>query len=84
MDQPQTDQPQTDQPQTDQPKTDQPKTDQYRLVEGLLRGGQRATVHLLRAGVETLRAVSVLLEEIERARHPDPDDEEGPQRIEVL
>ncbi len=50
--------------------------------EAIRRALRRAMYHLLRAGVEALRAVEAVLEELGRRDGPD-DDQEGPQHIPV-
>lgn len=37
----------------------------------LRRAGRRAVYHLLRAGVESLKALEVLVDELARVGHPD-------------
>jgi hypothetical protein len=53
------------------------------LGEGLIRGGRRAAIHMLKAGVELLRGVEGFFEELSTAtRHESSDeDSEGPKRI---
>ena len=53
------------------------------LGQGLIRGGRRVAVHLLKAGVEVLRGVEAFFEELSTATRSDsPDaDQQGPKRI---
>jgi len=52
------------------------------LRQGLVRGGRRVAIHLLKAGVEVLRGVEGFFEELASATRPDtPTDEQGPKRI---
>ena len=53
--------------------------------EGLTRGGRRAAIHLLKAGVEVLRGIEGFFEELSAATRPDSsdDDQTGPKRIEL-
>lgn len=56
-----------------------------KLGQGLARGGRRAVIHLLKAGVEVLKGVEALLEELSNATRgaasDAPGEEQGPQRI---
>ena len=59
-------------------------------VAALKRAGMRAAFHLLKAGVESLKAVEAVLEELGRVRRgeADPDaaddgDDRRPVRIEI-
>lgn len=49
------------------------------IVEALKRGGRRAGVHLVRAGIEVLQAVEAFLDELSS----DQSEAEGPERIPV-
>ncbi|MGH8935958.1 MAG: hypothetical protein ACRDXD_06795 [Acidimicrobiia bacterium] len=49
------------------------------MVEALRRGGRRAGVHLVRAGMELLQAVEAFLDELS----PDEGAAEGPEHIPV-
>lgn len=51
----------------------------------LRRAGRRAAFHLLKAAVEGLRAVEVIVDELANVgRRPDAgDDDERPQRIHI-
>jgi len=53
------------------------------LRQGLRRGGQRAVIHLLKAGVELLRGVEGFFEELAATDRADSRDERraGPRRI---
>lgn len=53
--------------------------------ETLKRAGVRAAYHLLKAGVESLKAVEAVLDELGRARREGPESEEQPirQRIDL-
>ena len=53
------------------------------LGEGLIRGGRRVAIHVLKAGVEILRGVEGFFEELSEATRSKPpgDIEEGPKRI---
>ncbi len=53
-------------------------------LEALRRAGKRFAYHLAMAGVEGLRAVSAVLEELAKVGRPDePDAATRSQRIEV-
>jgi hypothetical protein len=57
-------------------------------IEALQRAAARAAYHLLRAGVEGLRALEAVIEELGRARRADGDPETDPgtttrQRIDL-
>jgi hypothetical protein len=49
------------------------------MVGALKRGGRRAGVHLLRAGIEVLQAVEAFLDELSG----EEDEAERPERIPV-
>ena len=52
------------------------------LSQGLVRGGRRVVVHLLKAGVEVLRGVEGFFEELSAAtRESEESSESGPIRI---
>ena len=53
------------------------------LGEGLVRGGRRAAIHMLKAGVELLRGVEGFFEELSTATRSESSDEDpqGPKRI---
>jgi hypothetical protein len=53
------------------------------LGQGLIRGGRRVAIHLLKAGVEVLRGVEGFFEELSSVSRPEsPDtDQKGPTRI---
>lgn len=53
------------------------------LGAGVLRGGRRAAVHMLKAGVEVLKGVEGFFEELAAATRSEPEDsvEKGPKRI---
>ena len=53
------------------------------LRQGLIRGGRRAMIHLLKAGVEVLRGVEGFFEELSSAtsRESVDEDHQGPKRI---
>jgi len=52
------------------------------LGQGLIRGGRRAVIHLLKAGVEVLRGVEGFFEELSSAtRRAVDEDNQGPKRI---
>jgi hypothetical protein len=57
------------------------------LRQGLRRGGQRAVIHLLKAGVEVLRGVEGFFEELSAAARPGSRDRDEsaprPRRIPV-
>jgi hypothetical protein len=54
-------------------------------IETIKRAGARAAYHLLRAGVESLKAVEAILDELGRARREGDttDDEPIRQRIDL-
>lgn len=52
-------------------------------VEALKRAGGRAAYHLLRAGVEALKALEALVDELSRVGGDDREDEEGPRRVRI-
>lgn len=60
--------------------------DQSPTMSALSRAGRRASIHLIQALVEGLKAVEAVIEEIggigDRADHHD-DDENRRQRIEI-
>lgn len=50
-------------------------------VEALVRAGRRAFIHLIKAGIEGLKAVEAIIDELAHlGDRPSPD---GPQRIEI-
>lgn len=50
----------------------------------LQRAGRRAVYHLMRAGLEGLKAIEAVVDELSRVRRPpDLPEERGPIRIEV-
>ncbi|MDH4116398.1 MAG: hypothetical protein OEX04_01870 [Acidimicrobiia bacterium] len=51
-------------------------------MDAMRRAGARAVYHLLRAGVEGLKAVEAVLEELGRSRK-GPDEEDRPIRERV-
>ncbi len=53
--------------------------------ETLKRAGARAAYHLLKAGVESLKAVEAVLDELGKARREGPEPEQRPirQRIDL-
>ena len=53
------------------------------LGQGLIRGGRRAVMHLLKAGVEVLRGVEGFFEELSSATRSSSGtaEEQGPKRI---
>ena len=53
------------------------------LGQGLIRGGRRAVIHLLKAGVEVLRGVEGFFEELSSATRSESvdEDKQGPKRI---
>ncbi len=53
------------------------------MVSALLRGGRRAAIHLLIAGIETLRAAQAMIDEISHRRTDDRENPEPPLRIPV-
>jgi 3-deoxy-D-manno-octulosonic acid (KDO) 8-phosphate synthase len=60
-------------------------SDTTSLGQGLVRGGRRVVIHLLKAGVEVLRGVEGFFEELSSATHPESAnaDEKGPKRIPI-
>lgn len=53
-------------------------------LDALKRAGARAAYHLLQAGIESLKAVEAVLDELGRARHDSGDQEESiKQHIDV-
>lgn len=50
-------------------------------VDALGRAGRRVLYHLLRAGIEGLRAVEAVIEELGSVGHPDERDDR--ERIEI-
>ena len=57
-------------------------TERSSLGQGLIRGGRRAVVHLLKAGVEVLRGVEGFFEELSSAsRNESSESGEGPKKI---
>ena len=55
------------------------------IVEALRRAGARAAYHLLRAGVESLKALEAVIDELGSARRGDDPGPEQPirQRIDL-
>lgn len=53
------------------------------LGVGLIRGGRRVAIHMLKAGVEVLRGVEGFFEELASATRTESTDvvEKGPKRI---
>ena len=53
------------------------------IRQGLRRGGRRAVIHMLKAGVEVLRGVEGFFEELSIAARgvPSEDERSGPRRI---
>ncbi|HKZ28739.1 MAG TPA: hypothetical protein VJ482_03755 [Acidimicrobiia bacterium] len=53
------------------------------LTQGLIRGGQRVVIHLLKAGVEVLRGVEGFFEELSSATRAESPTagKQGPKRI---
>jgi len=49
--------------------------------EAARRAMQRAGVHLMKAAIEVVEGISAFLEEL--ARDDDPEEETGPEKIEV-
>lgn len=51
----------------------------------LKRAGARVAFHLLKAGVETLKAVEAVIDELGKvgADRRDPPEDDGPIRIEI-
>jgi hypothetical protein len=59
-------------------------TGESEAVAALRRAGVRAVFHLLRAGVESLKAVEAIVEELGKVgRRPETGSDEGPVRIDV-
>lgn len=58
-------------------------SDTTSVGQGLVRGGRRVVIHLLKACVEVLRGVEGFFEELSSATHPESADvdEKGPKRI---
>lgn len=59
---------------------------EFETVAALKRAGMRAAFHLLRAGVEGLKAVEAIVDELGKvgtAQQENGDDPDGPVRIEV-
>jgi hypothetical protein len=54
-------------------------------VVALKRAGARVAFHLLKAGVETLKAVEAVIDELGKvgADRRDPPADDGPVRIEI-
>ncbi|MGH8923181.1 MAG: hypothetical protein ACRDWA_00830 [Acidimicrobiia bacterium] len=52
-------------------------------LEALRRAGKRFAYHLAMAGVEGLRALSAVLDELAKVGRPDEDAPRGPQRIDI-
>lgn len=55
-------------------------------INAVKRAGSRVIYHLLRAGVESLKAVEALVDELGKVGHqddPPPPDQQGRVRIEV-
>ncbi len=57
--------------------------DRDELRAALHRAGRRAVFHLLRAGVETLKALEALIDELARSRSGRETEQTGPTRITV-
>lgn len=54
------------------------------LGDAARRGAQRAAVHLMKAAIEVVAGLSAFLEEVGKARDDeDPEQDDGPQHIEV-
>lgn len=55
------------------------------IVDALRRAGARAAYHLLRAGVESLKALEAVIDELGSARHREESGSEPPlrQRIDL-
>ncbi|MDX1689949.1 MAG: hypothetical protein R3290_02880 [Acidimicrobiia bacterium] len=51
--------------------------DQSELGDAARRGLQRAGVHLVKAALEVVAGLSAFLDEVNRARSEDEDDEDG-------
>ncbi len=55
------------------------------LRDGLWRGGRRAVLHLMKAGVEVLKGLEAFFEELSAATRDATEDvpgrDEGPERI---
>lgn len=53
------------------------------LTTGLMRGGRRVAIHMVKAGVEVLRGVEGFFEELASATRAESTDavEKGPKRI---
>ncbi|HEX7100336.1 MAG TPA: hypothetical protein VF377_13985 [Acidimicrobiia bacterium] len=51
-------------------------------VEALKRAAQRAMIHLLKAGIESVRALEAVIEELSHLRHDsdEPADDGAPRR----
>jgi hypothetical protein len=58
-------------------------TQDSETVAALRRAGTRVVYHLLRAGVEALKAVEAVVDELARVGKGEEESEEGPSRIEV-
>lgn len=52
-------------------------------VEALRQAGRRAVYHLLRAGLETLKAVEVIVEELAKVGHSGDEDGDEPRRVRI-
>lgn len=53
-------------------------------VEALRRAGRRAIFHLLKAGVEGLKAIEVIVDELGRVgHHPEGDDGDERRRVRI-
>jgi hypothetical protein len=52
-------------------------------LEALRRAGKRFAFHLAMAGVEGLKALSAVLDELAKVRKVDEEKAPGPQRIDV-
>lgn len=52
-------------------------------LEALRRAGKRFTYHLAMAGVEGLKAISAVLDELAKVGKPDKEAPPGPQRIDI-
>jgi hypothetical protein len=52
-------------------------------LEALRRAGKRFAFHLAMAGVEGLKALSAVLDELAKVRKVDEEQAPGPQRIDV-
>lgn len=54
------------------------------LGDAARRGAQRAAVHLMKAAIEVVAGLSAFLEEVGKVRDDeDPEQDDGPQHIEV-